>query len=94
MQRSAANFMAVDCRNGPVAFSVVAHFDKSKASGLSRVAVRNDVHMVNRPMSFKQRTDVLFAGAETEISYKNTLHLILLSGFESGKIRVGEEARA
>jgi hypothetical protein len=39
MQRSAANFMAVDCRNGPVAFSVVAHFDKSKASGLSRVAV-------------------------------------------------------
>src|SRR5665213_3278250 len=74
IQRSAANFMTVDCGNGPIALGVIAHFDKSKPSGLSGVAVGNDVHPVNRTMGFKQSTDVLLAGVKAEISYKNILH--------------------
>ena len=65
--------------NGPVAFSVVAHFNESKASGLSRVAIGHDAHAINRPMYLKQGSNCILGGPEAEISYKNIFHFWFLS---------------
>jgi hypothetical protein len=71
IHRSAVEIGAIQCSDRALALSVIAHFDESKALGLSRVPVGYDTDTVNGAMCFKQRTDSVFRCAEAQISYKN-----------------------
>jgi hypothetical protein len=66
--------MAVDGRNGLVAFRVVAHLDERETARLAGITVRHNADAVDSAVRFKQRTDVLLTGIETQVSHKNVLH--------------------
>src|SRR5437763_10087266 len=68
IQRSAVNIRSVERSDSFVGFARIAHFDKCKTSSLSRVAIRHDVHPINAAVSFKKRTNLLFACREAEVS--------------------------
>jgi hypothetical protein len=93
VERSAANFFPVHGVNRAIPLRIVRHLDKGKPSGLTRIAVGHNVYTIHTAVRFKQRTDVLFGCAETQVSNKNILHLspFDLSG---GAIRVGENTNA
>jgi hypothetical protein len=93
VKRSAANLFSVYRVNGAIAFRVVRHLYEGKPSGLTRITVGNNVYTVHTTVSFKQRTDVLFGRAETQVSYKNILHLFPFD-LSDGAIRVGENTNA
>jgi hypothetical protein len=76
IQGPAANFVAVDCGNGPVALRVIVHLNEGKASGLACIAVGNYTDTVDRAVGFKQRTDGLLVGVKAKISHKNILHSV------------------
>src|SRR2546421_7213430 len=75
VQGSAVNIRPVQGCDGLVGFARVAHFDKCKTSCLSRVTICHDVHSINGAVGFKKRTNLLFAGLETDVSYEDILHL-------------------
>jgi hypothetical protein len=89
VERSAANLFAVYRVNRAITLCIVCHLDEGKPSGLTRITIGDNIYTVHAAMCFKQRTDVLFGGAETQVSNKNILHL---SPFDlsSGAIRVGQ----
>jgi hypothetical protein len=78
VQRSAVNIRPVQSTNCLIGLACIAHFDKCKTSRLSRVTTCHDVHAINGAVGFKQPTDLLFSSPETEISYKDILHLFFL----------------
>jgi hypothetical protein len=80
VQRSPIQIPAVDFGNGPIPLGVIAHFDESKASGLARIAVRDDADAVDGSVCFKHGSNPVFGSSEAEVAYKNIFHLILLSG--------------
>jgi hypothetical protein len=93
VQRSAANFFPIHGVNCAIALRIVRHLDKGKPSGLTRITVGDDIYTVHAAVRFKQRTDVLFGCAETQVSNKNILHLFPFD-LSGGAIRVGENTNA
>src|SRR5579871_4692731 len=92
VQRSAIDVFAVQAVDCSVPFGIHAHFDKRETPGLSRLAVRDNVHTVNRSVRRKHGTHRIFGGPETQVTYKNVLQFGLLSEFaeqRTGKIRQG-----
>jgi hypothetical protein len=75
VKRSAADFFPIYGVYRIVPFRVIRHLDKGKPSGLAGFPVRNDVDTIYRAMSFEQRADILLGSLETEVAYKNILHL-------------------
>lgn len=65
-----------DCFFG---FGVVGHLNKSKASGLTGLAIGHNTDTFNGSVSFKKGTDRVFGRSEAEVSYKNVLHCLLVS---------------
>src|SRR5258708_27809873 len=74
VERSAVNIFPVDCANRIVSFGIVRHLDEAKSSRLTRIPVCDDVDTINTAVSFKQCTDVLLGGLETEVPNENVVH--------------------
>ena len=70
---------AIQGGNGSIAFRVVAHFNESKTSGLSRITIGHNADTINGPVYLKHRSNCFFGCTEAEISYKNIFHFWFLS---------------
>jgi len=62
--------MSIHAANCSLAFTVVAHLDKSKPAGLPGLAIRYDIYPVNFAVSLKQQTDILLGGPKTQVPDK------------------------
>jgi hypothetical protein len=76
VKRSAVQVLTIERGDGVVAFDVVGHLDKSEPSGSSRVAVGYDIHTIHASVACKERTDSLFRGPKTEVTYKDVFHYL------------------
>jgi hypothetical protein len=85
VQSSAFKVGAIQSRDCPIAFSVVAHFNESKTSGLSRITVGHYADTINGAMYCEHGSNRIFGSAKAEVSYKNILHLYSLSGVSSNE---------
>jgi len=56
---------------------IVSHFDKCKASGLTRFAVRHDPEAFHRTVFLKYGSNVLLRSVRTEVPNENIIHLSL-----------------
>src|SRR5438094_3318901 len=74
VQRPAVDFLAIESGNRTIRFSIVAHFDESKSSGLPRVPVGDEVHTLHAAICLKQGSNRIFSGSKAEVSYKNVFH--------------------
>jgi hypothetical protein len=68
----------IESRYRVISFSIVAHLDETKTSGSSGFTVRHQVHPVNCSVRLKQRPNVIFRGAEAQVSNKYILQSYLL----------------
>jgi hypothetical protein len=75
LQISAVEFSSIKSSDCTLGFIVSAHLNESKASGLSRVAIRDQVYTFNGSILFEQRSNVCLGCAEAKISNKYILHL-------------------
>ena len=80
VQRSSVKIFAIEFVDCPIPFGIVAHLHESKASGLTRIPVGDNVDTLNCSIGFKHGPYPVFGGSEAEVSYKNIFHLNLLSG--------------
>jgi ethanolamine utilization protein EutA (predicted chaperonin) len=78
VKSSAVKVLSIESGDGTPRFSVVGHFDKAKASGLTCVAVGNNIHALNSAVTCEERTDAFVRGPKTEVAYKNILHSLFL----------------
>src|SRR5947207_5624147 len=53
VERPSIQIPAIEFGDGSIAFGVVTHFNETKASGLSGVAVGNDTHAIDRAVCLK-----------------------------------------
>src|SRR2546426_10900781 len=67
VQRAPANLRAIQSCNGLVAFFIVSHFDKAKASRASGVAIGHDAHAIHLPIRLKQLTQFVLCGVEAQV---------------------------
>ena len=79
------NIVPVYGANGMVSFRIVRHLDEAKSFRLTRITVGDDVYTTNVAVSFKQCTDVLLGGSETEVSNENILHDIVPFDLRAGQ---------
>jgi len=54
----------VQGRDGLGALAIVAHLDKAEASGLSRLAVRANVHAIDPAVAGKQGSNAIFGASK------------------------------
>jgi hypothetical protein len=92
IQRPAVEFPAIQSGNGPFAFTIIAHFHESKASGPSGVAVGDDADTIHRAICFKQGANGIFGGPEAQISYEYILHFLFFLKFAASKC--GQDRRS
>lgn len=85
----AVQVAAIQRGNGFLPLAVDCHLHESKPSGLSGVPISNDVYAVNRPKLLEQGSNGAFSGFETEISYKNILHLVFFPKLAEQQTRAG-----
>ena len=78
IKSSAVKVLSIESGDGTPRFSVVAHFDEPKASGLTCVAVGNNIHALNSAVTCEERTDAFVRGPKTEVSYKDVFHSLFL----------------
>src|SRR5205823_2386022 len=74
VERAAVQIPSVESVDGRITLGVVAHFNESKTTWLSGIAISDNVDPIHGAISFKKRADRLLRRAKTEISYKNILH--------------------
>jgi len=79
VQRPAVKIGAIQGRDGPVAFRVVAHFNESKTSGLSGIPVGHDTDTIDVSMRLKQGSNRILGSTEAEVSYKYVFQFYSLS---------------
>jgi len=70
-QRSAVEVAAIEGVYGLLTLSVIRHFDKGEASGLSRVAICYDIHTVYRAVPIEQGSNGILGAIKAQVSYKN-----------------------
>jgi hypothetical protein len=75
IQRPAVEVPAIEFVDGAIRFGVIAHLHESKPSRLARIPVRNDAHAIHGSICLKQGSNRTFGCTETQVSYKNILHL-------------------
>jgi len=68
-------FAPVESRNCALAFSIIAHLDKTKAPGPAGFPVRHEIHAVNSPVRFEHGSKGIFGGSEAEVSDKYILQV-------------------
>ena len=78
VKRSAVKVLTIESGDGTPCLSVVAHFDEAKASGLTCIAVGNNIHALNSAVTCEERTDALVRGPKTGVYYKDILHSLFL----------------
>jgi hypothetical protein len=74
IQRATVEIGPVQSGDGFLALGVVGHFDESKAPGLTRIAISDDVYTPNRAIRREKGTDRILRRPKAEISYKDVLH--------------------
>jgi len=74
VKHSAVKILTIERGDGFIAFDIVGHLDKAEPSGSSRVAVCHDTHTLDNSVTGKERTDSIFRGPKTEVTYKNVFH--------------------
>ena len=77
IEHAAIEFAPIESRNCALSFSIIAHFDKSKAPGPAGVAVRHEVHAVNSPVRLEHGSKRIFSGPEAKVSDKYILQVFL-----------------
>jgi hypothetical protein len=77
LQISTVEFSSIQSSDCTLRFIVPAHLNESKASGLSRITVRDQVYSFNGSILFEQRSNVCFGCAEAKVSNKYIFHLRL-----------------
>lgn len=77
IEHAAIEFAPIESRNCALSFSVIAHFDKSKAPGPAGVAVRHEVHALNSPVRLEHGSKRIFSGPEAKVSDKYILQAFL-----------------
>ena len=90
VERSAVEFVAIQCGDRFQALAIIAHFDEGKASRLTCIAIGYNIDTVNRAIRLKKGAKRVFARAEAEVSYKYVFQLIFFPEFAE---RIGEQAR-
>ena len=68
VQSPAIEFPPVECSDGFVALTVIAHFDKGEPLGPSGLAIGYQVYSVNGAIFLKERSNCIFASSEAEVS--------------------------
>ena len=77
IEHTAIEFAPIESRNCALSFSIIAHFDKSKAPGPAGVAVRHEVHALNSPVRLEHGSKRIFSGPEAKVSDKYILQVFL-----------------
>ena len=77
IEHAAVEFAPIESRNCALSFSIIAHFDKSKAPGPAGVAVSHEVHAVNSPVRLEHGSKRIFSGPEAKVSDKYILQVFL-----------------
>lgn len=77
IEHAAIEFAPIESRNCALSFSIIAHFDKSKAPGPAGVAVRHEVHALNSPVRLEHGSKRIFSGPEAKVSDKYILQVFL-----------------
>jgi len=73
-QRTAVQFASVQIIDRTLRFVGSAHFNKSKALGLTGFAIGDDADPFHRSELLKERAHRIFGGAVAQISNKNVNH--------------------
>jgi hypothetical protein len=74
VQGAPANLRAVERGNGFFSVFVAGHFHEPKPARASCIAVSHDAYPIDLPVWLKQLPQLVFGGAEAQISDKNILH--------------------
>jgi hypothetical protein len=89
IESAAVHVAAIDGSDGFVSCGVIGHFDESEAARPAGVTVGNQVDPIHCAELFKHRSNGSVGGVETEVSYKNILHLIFFLKFAEQQTRAG-----
>src|ERR1700722_8944600 len=74
VQGAPADLRAVERGDGLFSVLVAGHFHEPKPARTSRIAVGHDAYPIDLPVWLEQLPQLVFGGAEAEISDKNILH--------------------
>lgn len=77
IEHAAIDFAPIESRNCALSFSIIAHFDKSKAPGPAGVAVRHEVHALNSPVRLEHGSKRIFSRPEAKVPDKYILQVFL-----------------
>jgi hypothetical protein len=78
VQSARSQLVSVHRANGFFCFLVVCHLHKAKASWLAGIAVFQNSHVFDLPVSCKSLPEFIFTDVKIQIAYINILHAILL----------------
>jgi hypothetical protein len=65
VQRSTVQVSAIQFGDGSIGLRAIAHLDEPKTSGLTRVAVRDEVYTLNAAVGFEHGSNRIFGCSET-----------------------------
>lgn len=78
VQSARSQLVSVHRADSFFCFFVVCHFHKAKASWLAGIAVFQNSHVFDLPVSCKSLPEFIFGDVKIQIAYINILHAILL----------------
>src|ERR1043166_3019652 len=93
VQRTTLELGAVQAGDGLVGFLGVAHFDKRKAAGAARIAIRHQVDPINRSIPLKHGTYGGVCSGKIQIANENILHVFILFCLSIARQRRGRSGQ-